>query len=169
MPGPATDELVAKMIGRLSARIDQQSDSISLLLEHLSHHHDELSQRTAEECTWLQKRWKGTRMIDDHEVRILIHSTWMDVRDELTDAIAKHGIERTPLNPDMDRRDAFICIAEETGELAHELTYDAGSSGRGGKERTPEEVMIDAEKEAIQVAAMAIAFVVGSRRAGLPK
>lgn len=108
-------------------------------------------------------------MIAEHEIRILLHSTWMDVRDEIEGAITKHTIERTPLNPEMSRRDAFICIAEETGELAHELTYDAGSPDRSGKTRTVEEVMLDAEHEAIQVAAMAIAFVVGSRRAGLPK
>jgi hypothetical protein len=105
--------------------------------------------------------------VPGYETNILITVTIRDVRDEISRAIDKHGIENTPLNPELDPRDAFICISEELGELAHELTYDAGTPDRSGEARSPEQVRLDAEKEAISVAAMAIAFVVGSRRRDL--
>lgn len=96
-----------------------------------------------------------------HEVNIVITGVLKDVRDEISRAVDKHGIDRTPLNPGIPSAEAFLCIAEEFGELEHELTYDADG--------TPEERVLNAEKEAIQTAAMAIAFVVGSRRRGLLK
>ncbi len=99
-----------------------------------------------------------------HEVMIMITAAIMDVRDELQEAVEKHGIERGPLDPDITDAEAFLCIAEEVGELAHELTYDAGKESKRGPARSPQQVIEAAEDEAIQVAAMAIAFVVGSRR-----
>jgi hypothetical protein len=104
-----------------------------------------------------------------YEVNILITATMREVREEIGRAIDKHGIEQTPLNYEMDPRDAYLCIAEEVGELAHELTYDAVLASKRGPARSAQQVIEDAEKEAIQVAAMAIAFVVGSRRRGLPR
>lgn len=99
-----------------------------------------------------------------HEVNILITATMKEVRDEIGRAIDQHGIDRTPLNPDMTDADAFLCIAEEVGELAHELTYEAVLASKRGPARSAQQVIEDAEAEAIQVAAMAVAFVVGSRR-----
>ena len=90
------------------------------------------------------------------EIEILLSAVIKDVRREIGRAVEKHGIDKTPLNPGMSPGDAFLCIAEETGELAHELTYDAAG--------TAQERVLKAEAEAIQVAAMGIAFVVGSQR-----
>lgn len=39
------------------ARLSTQAESIGRLLKHLSHHHNELGQRTAEECTWMAAQW----------------------------------------------------------------------------------------------------------------
>jgi hypothetical protein len=154
----------------LENRIARQKESIGRLLEHVSFHHDELKQVTAEDCTWMTANWRNAHIAlpsHDRHVSLLVRSALADVVAEIERAIAKHGVDRTPLNPDMDQRDAFLCIAEEFGELAHELTYDAGSADRTGQSRSRETVALDAEKEAIQTAAMALAFVVGSRRRAL--
>jgi hypothetical protein len=37
---------------------DNQRASMGRLLEHISFHHDELRQITAEQCTWIQNEWR---------------------------------------------------------------------------------------------------------------
>jgi hypothetical protein len=46
-----------KITNGMQERIDNQRASITRLLEHLSQHHDELGQHTAQQCTWIQKLW----------------------------------------------------------------------------------------------------------------
>lgn len=70
-----------------------------------------------------------------------------DINEELSSAVRKHGIFRTPFNPEMDVRDAYIILAEEVGEVARALTYDEGNT-------------IALYDELIQVAAMASAMAV---------
>lgn len=77
-----------------------------------------------------------------------IHIATRQVETELYRALNKHGIRHHPINPDMLDGEAFPILVEEVGEVAHELTYD-GSSGPYGL-----------DKELIQVAAMAVAWVV---------
>lgn len=57
-------------------------------------------------------------------------------------AIAKHGRDRTPLNPDMPHADKLVILVEEIGELARAMTYDNGDRSQ-------------VVREALQVAAMA--------------
>lgn len=73
-----------------------------------------------------------------------------EVQKELKAAVEKHGFSKTPMNPDMDPRDAFIILTEEVGEVAETFTYD------NPKKR-------DREHELIQVAAMAVAMLIGHR------
>lgn len=73
-----------------------------------------------------------------------------DIEAELNTAVEKHGFTKTPMNPDMDIRDRFIILAEEVGEVARALTYDEGDAHKR-------------QEELIQVAAMAIASVIGER------
>lgn len=74
-----------------------------------------------------------------------------DIYNEINRAIVKHGIDETPLTPTVSGTAAFIILAEEVGEVARALTRDEGD-------------VLDYEKELIEVAAMATAAVVGSRR-----
>ena len=61
-------------------------------------------------------------------------------------AIAKHGENRTPLNPHMLNPDKFIILCEEgIGEVARACTYDEGSQDK----------LI---KELLQTAAMALSW-----------
>ncbi len=84
--------------------------------------------------------------------------TWMtgavnassDILSELQRAVEKHGFDKTPMNPDMDRRDAFIILSEEVGEVARALTYDGVNRHK-------------LEEELIQVAAMSVAMLIGIR------
>lgn len=46
------------------------------------------------------------------------------VEGELRRAIKKHGINQTPLNPDMSDQEKAIIVVEEVGEIARALTYD---------------------------------------------
>jgi hypothetical protein len=69
---------------------------------------------------------------------------------ELVRAVGKHGLGRTPMNPNMEPSTAFIILAEEFGEVAETLTYDKRDDDKY-------------EQELIQVAAMAVAAIVGSR------
>lgn len=151
-------------------RLASQADSIGRLLQHVGFHHDELRQRLAEDCTWLKQQWhnmeqgrfevvnEAAEVASQHhrEIETLVKAVMAQTRDEIWSAVAKHGIEKTPLNDDMDPRDVLAILMEELGELAHELTYDAKGSN--------EERKANAEREAIQVAAMAICYVVGSAR-----
>lgn len=77
------------------------------------------------------------------------YAMW-DVQQEIANAVEKHGLTNTPLNPLKDPKDSFIILAEEFGEVARALTDDEGS---------PENL----EVELLQTAAMAIAMVVGVR------
>jgi len=70
------------------------------------------------------------------------------VEGELERAIVKHTFDGTPMNKTKDIRDSYIILAEEVGEVARALTYDEGS-----KENLRDEL--------IQVAAMAVAMVIG--------
>lgn len=69
---------------------------------------------------------------------------------ELNRAVFKHGIDRVPVNPDMDPRDSFIVLSEEVGEVARAMTYDEGDT----------EKLIE---ELIQTATMAAAMATGLR------
>ena len=60
-------------------------------------------------------------------------------------AIAKHGENRTPLNPHMLNPDKLVILAEEFGEVARACTYDEGDH----------DALI---KELVQTAAMALAW-----------
>ena len=64
---------------------------------------------------------------------------------EIMRAIAKHGWQQTPLNPDMSENEKLIILVEEIGEVARAMTYDEGD---------PDKLT----KELIQVAAMALAW-----------
>jgi hypothetical protein len=62
-------------------------------------------------------------------------------------AIAKHGWDRTPLNPEQDDyADNLPILVEEIGEVARAMTYDNGN---------PDDLV----KELLQTAAMALAWV----------
>lgn len=92
----------------------------------------------------------GVETLDDLTELELVASdvlgdTLSDVDQEVSRAIEKHGILRTPLNPGMHPREAFIILAEEVGEVARALTYDEGD----------EDKLYD---ELVQVAAMASAM-----------
>lgn len=76
----------------------------------------------------------------------MLDDTLGDVIIELQSAVEKHSILRTPFNPEMDVRDAYIILAEEVGEVARGLTYD-----EGGDE-------LKLYDELVQVAAMASAM-----------
>jgi NTP pyrophosphatase (non-canonical NTP hydrolase) len=65
---------------------------------------------------------------------------------ELEKAEHKHGFDRTPMNPKMPMVDRLAILMEEVGEVAHTITYD----GNG-----------DRRAELTQVAAMAIAWMIG--------
>jgi hypothetical protein len=46
------------------------------------------------------------------------------VEEELRRAILKHGINQTPLNPDMSDQEKGFIVVEEVVEIARALTYD---------------------------------------------
>ncbi len=73
-----------------------------------------------------------------------------EVRKEINRAIEKHGFDQTPLNPDMDRRDAYIITSEEHGEVARALTYDGVNRHK-------------LEEEIIQTIAMNVCMLMGIR------
>lgn len=81
----------------------------------------------------------------------VVTRVFAEVDAELVRAVGKHGLGRTPMNPNMDTRDAFVIIAEEFGEVARCLTYDG--------DRTK------LDKELIQLCSMAAAMIVGMRLA----
>lgn len=72
------------------------------------------------------------------------------VINEVHNAAEKHGYENTPMSPTMDNGMRLIILVEEVGEVARAMTYDNGD---------PDEL----DKELIQVAAMAVACVIGLR------
>lgn len=67
------------------------------------------------------------------------------IQDELLRATRKHGIDRTPLNPEMPPASKLIILVEEIGEVARAMTYDEGS-------------IPQLKAELVQVAAMAMAW-----------
>lgn len=62
------------------------------------------------------------------------HDILAEVSAEAIRALGKHGLENTPLNPQMDRRDKLVILAEELGEVARCLTYDQDHAGDLGQE-----------------------------------
>ena len=60
-------------------------------------------------------------------------------------AIAKHGRNRTPLNPHISNPEKLVILAEEFGEVARACTYDEGDN----------DALI---KELVQTAAMALSW-----------
>lgn len=64
---------------------------------------------------------------------------------EILAAIAKHGWEQTPLNPNMSENEKLIILVEEIGEVARAMTYDEGDGNK-------------LTRELIQVATMALAW-----------
>jgi NTP pyrophosphatase (non-canonical NTP hydrolase) len=68
------------------------------------------------------------------------------VQAEMINAIAKHGIDKTPLNPTMSNEVKLVVLVEEVGEIARALTYDNGGS---------KNALI---RELLQTAAMALAW-----------
>lgn len=82
--------------------------------------------------------------------RSLLMQSFAKVQSELKRAIEKHGIEKTPLNPDMLPATAVVIIGEEFGEVCRAATYDEGSAEKF-------------RAELIQLAAMALATWVGTR------
>lgn len=89
-------------------------------------------------------------MIDWQSVTPLFNGVIEDTAIEIQHAIDKHGWEQTPLNPDMDRRDAYIIVSEEHGEVARALTYDGVNRSK-------------LEDEIIQTIAMNVAMLIGIR------
>lgn len=85
---------------------------------------------------WQTELWKESGLFDAINL-------------ELEAAISKHGFSRTPLDPARDPRDDLVVLTEEVGEVARALTYDNGN-------------VTDYQDELIQVAAMALAMVIGS-------
>lgn len=58
------------LVWRLENRLAEQAKSIGRLLEHLSLHHDELGQITAEQCTWLQREWAKSNAIKEEPTNV---------------------------------------------------------------------------------------------------
>lgn len=81
---------------------------------------------------------------------VVVSQAKRKITEELSSAVQKHGLDRTPMNPKMDPNVAFVILVEEVGEVARALTYDNGD---------PEALA----SELIQVAAMATAMWVGLR------
>jgi len=73
-----------------------------------------------------------------------------DILEELDHAVLKHGLVQTPMNPEMTMHERLVILVEEVGEVARAMTYD-------------EFDLEKLEEELIQVAAMAVASVVGLR------
>lgn len=73
----------------------------------------------------------------------------LSVEAEIIKAVTKHGIEKTPMNPDMPNSERLVILVEEVGETANAMTYDGPTD--------------NLESELIQVAAMAVASLVGLR------
>ena len=80
-----------------------------------------------------------------HEIVQACHS----VEAEVIRAVNKHGIEKTPANPDMSNPERLVILVEEVGEAANAMTYDGPTD--------------NLEAELIQIAAMAVASVAGLR------
>jgi len=80
----------------------------------------------------------------EFNVRQLVDVYYL-VEKELNHAITKHGIDQTPLNPEMSNREKALIIVEEVGEIARALTYDGVN-----KENLKEEI--------VQAATMLIAW-----------
>lgn len=85
-----------------------------------------------------------------HQTHVALHQVTLDMKDEFKRALKKHGIARTPANPEQAGGVNLSILVEEVGEVARAMTYDEGSKD-------------DLEAELIQVAAMAAAWVVGLR------
>lgn len=83
------------------------------------------------------------------------HELWSEnglfdaVTEELERAIAKHGFDRTPLDPGRETAADLVVLVEEVGEVARAMTYDNGNTQAY-------------QDELVQVAAMALAMVIGS-------
>lgn len=93
------------------------------------------------------------RLVDPRPAAAL-RRTWdvlADVAVERGRQEAKHG-ERTLANPEQPAEEKLPALVEEVGEVAHELTYDAGG--------TPESLY----GELVQVAACAVAWAEALRR-----
>lgn len=76
---------------------------------------------------------------------MITQGTINEVLREAARAYEKHG-SKTPLNPDMDRRDKLVILVEEIGEVGRCLTYDADHAG-------------ELSKELVQLATMALMWV----------
>lgn len=74
------------------------------------------------------------------------------IQAEATRAHLRHGMY-SMLSPTYDSGQRLAILMEEVGEVAHELTYDAGGPGVGEGRRD------QLVKELIQVAAMAASWV----------
>lgn len=72
--------------------------------------------------------------------------TISSVQAEMVSAIAKHGVDKTPLNSTMSNETKLVVLVEEVGEVARAMTYDNG----GDKDALV--------RELIQVSAMALAW-----------
>lgn len=68
-------------------------------------------------------------------------------------AVAKHGLERTPLDPSLPAGDKLAILGEEYGEVCRALTYD----GAEGVDHLYEEL--------IQVASVALGWAQSLREA----
>ena len=67
------------------------------------------------------------------------------IREEAARAVAKHGLERTPANREMDPREKLVILVEELGEVAEaDFNYDRS----------------EFEKELVQLATMAAMWLV---------
>ncbi len=70
------------------------------------------------------------------------------VLEEFKRAVEKHGVWKTPANPDMTDAVRLPILGEEYGEVCRAMTYDEGDSD-------------NLEAELLQVATMALAWRVG--------
>lgn len=96
--------------------------------------------------------YEPVKITVDHYPRYsaALFGAFVDISNELGSAIQKHTYEQTPLNPEVSREAAFIILAEEFGEVARAVTRDGVN-----KENLQEEL--------VQVAAMAVAMLIGER------
>jgi len=83
---------------------------------------------------------------------VLSDLTLAAVQAEATSAHLRHGVH-SMLGPAYTSGQRLAILMEEVGEVAHELTYDAGGPGVG--EGDPERLV----RELVQVAAMALSWV----------
>lgn len=73
---------------------------------------------------------KGWEPASSPYVQSLVWRVHEDVNTEINRAINKHGLERTPYSRELSSADKLVILAEEFGEIARALSYDATEAAR---------------------------------------